>query len=154
MLNAAGVNPEPFKRTVALATPGVVLEAVRNPCRPPTTEGSNVTTAEQLAPAANVVIQLEELMAKSPAAAPAIARLRPDSAVPPGFETVTCCPASSVPIAVAGKVTAVGFTLREAGASPVPESATGTGGTPRLVVATVTVPFWLPPAAGAKVTGT
>jgi hypothetical protein len=153
MLNVAGVNPVPLRMAVALVTPGVVLEAVRNPCRPPTAEGSKVTTSEQLALAANVVVQFEELMAKSPAAAPAIARLRPDIVTPPGLVTVTAWPASVVPIAVPGKVTVAGVTLSAAGASPVPESATCTGGTPRLVVATVTVPFWLPPTAGAKVTG-
>ncbi len=153
MLNAAGVNPVPFRMAVALATPGVVLEAVRKPCRPPTTEGLNVTTAEQPAAAANVPVQLEEVTAKSLAAAPAIAKLRPDTATPPGLVTVTAWPASVVPIAAAGKFTAAGLTLNAAGASPVPESATCTGGTPRLVVAMVTVPFWLPPADGAKVTG-
>jgi hypothetical protein len=76
VLSAAAVNPVPVKLIVAVigvfGTLFVVLETVRNPCRPPTAVGVKVTATEQLLPAASACVQFEELSVKSPAAAPVI----------------------------------------------------------------------------------
>jgi hypothetical protein len=98
-------------------------------------------------------VQLLEPIVKSPEAAPEITTLNPASATLPEFVIFTVCAALDTPSAAPGNVTVVGLTLSAAGASPEPESGTCTGGTPRLVVATVTEPFWIPPAVGAKTTG-
>jgi hypothetical protein len=157
VLSTAGVNPVPLKVPVvvrgAFPAPEVVLVAVRNPCLPPATVGVNVTTTEQLPPAASVEEQVVELIAKSPPAGPERARLRPDSPTPLGLETVIVIPALVVPTPVPGKLSAVGVRLNCGGVSPVPDTGVCTAVTPRLVVDTVTVPLWLPAEVGAKVTG-
>jgi hypothetical protein len=77
VFNAAAVNPVPVKLAVAVIgvfdTLFVVLETIRNPCRPPATVGLKFTATEQLLPAASVWVQFDELSAKSPAAVPEIA---------------------------------------------------------------------------------
>jgi hypothetical protein len=55
--------------------------------------------------------------------------------------TVIVCPALAVPIPVPGNVTDTGFKLSDGGVKPVPEAATRTAGTPRLVLEITTVPF-------------
>jgi hypothetical protein len=69
------------------------------------------------------------------------------------LETVTVWPALRVPTVVPAKVIIGGLRLNAAGLRPVPETPTCTAGTPRLVDATVMVPFRLPAVKGAKITG-
>ena len=144
----------PFSITDAGATPLVVFAAVSEAARPPATVGLNVITAEQFPPAASVPVQLVELTAKSVAAVPETVSVSPANATPPGFVTVTVCPALATPTIVPAKLSVVGEILSEAGSTPVPFTGTATIGTPRLVLITDTVAFWLPPTIGAKITGT
>jgi hypothetical protein len=150
--STAGVRPVPLKLVLAFATPEAVLDAVSKPVRPPATEGTKLTTTEQLPPAASVPpardAQLDEPTEKSPEAT----TVNPDAASPPEFVTVTVCPALVFPTVVPGKLTADGLRLSAGGNTPVPETATITGGTPKPVLDTVTVPLWLPPTAGANTT--
>jgi hypothetical protein len=145
VLNAAAVRPVPIKFAVAergrLDTPFVVLDAVNDASRPPTTVGLKVTEMEQLPPPASVWAQFAELASKSPAATPTMAKLNPAKGNPPGLETVTIWAALETPIPVPGKLSVAGLKLSEAGNNPVPMTATLTAGTPRLVVETATVPF-------------
>jgi hypothetical protein len=145
MFSAAGVKPVPFRLTVPLITEPelsrVVVAVVRSACRPPTAEGVNITWTVQLPPPASVAEQFDELALKSPAAAPETAKFSPDKGSPPGFAIVTVCAVLGVPIPVPGKVRAVGVRLKAAGASPVPDVAIRTKGTPRLVLDTTTVPL-------------
>lgn len=157
VLNTAGVNPVPFKLAVALsgvfAAPSVVLVANSIASLPPAIVGVKVTTTEQLPPAGSAVEQLEEAIEKSPDSDPESATFNPASATPPGLETVIANPVLVIPIPVPGKLSELGLRLSAAAATPVPETGTDTPATPTLVVATDTVPFWLPTAVGAKVTG-
>jgi hypothetical protein len=141
----AGVNPVPFKLAVAvrgrLEAPLVVLDAVRVACRPPAPAGLKITETRQLPPPPNVCVQFAELAIKSAASAPETAKLNPAIGNPPAFETVTDSVALEKPIPVPGKLRVDGLKLSEAGNKPVPIAATCTGATPRLVVATVMIPF-------------
>src|ERR1022692_4122183 len=140
----AGVSPVPERLVLAGATPAVVLEAVRKPVRPPEAVGVKLTAVEQEAPEARVVAQVLEVRAKSPLTMIA----RPASATLPGLVMVTDCAVLVWPRVVAGKVSDVGRTVREAGRMPVPVTATWTGATPRLVLPTRTMPDWLPEVCG------
>ena len=153
-LKEAGARPVPFKVALVVATPVVLLEAVRKPARPPVADGVKVATTEQAAPAESVAPQLELLKAKSLAADPEIASVRPARATPPGLDTVTVWPALCTASVVSGNTSEEGVRLSEAGASPIPEAGTKTIGTPMLVLETVIVPDRLPGVVGVNVIGT
>jgi hypothetical protein len=88
VVSSAALNPIPLKLVLSLATPAVVLEAVKKAVRPPCTEGVKLTSSEQEAPAPRPAVQFVSPIAKSLAALPTTCSASPFSANPPTFVTV------------------------------------------------------------------
>ena len=148
------LKPVPLKLVLSLATPAVLLDAVRNAVRPPASVGLKLTSREQLPPAASDPPQLEEPTEKSSAELPVITVESPVRPSPPWFVTVTACPTLVVPTVPGANESVRGLRTNVGASTPVPDTASSTAATPRLELAIVTTLLSNPPASGVKVTGT
>ena len=123
--------------------PGALLVTVNEPVLAPVADGVNRRLTWQLAPAANVAVQVELTWVKSPAlsATPEIV-----SGADPPLVTVTDWAVLALPMLTEPKASAVAESV-DAGVPPVPDSATVCG-LPAALVASVSAPVRAPAAVG------
>ena len=120
VMSRAGVRPMPLRLVDSLATPGVVLAAVKKAVLPPGVVGWKVTMVEQLDSEARELEQLEEPRVKSLAALPEIWMVRPESGRPPVLVRAMDWPIEATPMGLEAKVRVRGLRVSVGGRMPVP----------------------------------
>jgi hypothetical protein len=119
-----GVSPVPVRLTEAAATPGLLVETVRDAVAAPLVTGRNMTWVVQDAPAASVAPQVDVPRAKPADAGPEKAKLGCDSGDPPVLVTVTVFAPLAIPTCTLPRARDVGDTAIAGGFNPAPLSAT------------------------------